>query len=138
MAELNVMLNEVYFLDHLSVDHLEMVCRSLRLKQYDADEKIIREGKVGNTFYLLYSGSVRVYQGKTLFRLGESVGDLGQGDFFGEVALIRHEPRNATVVCLEPCEVFTLARSAFETICEDNKEFKIAVGAIANQRKTHD
>lgn len=73
---------------------------------------IIRQGEVGDKFYVIESGMVEV--------TGEKDGGpfkgvtLGPGDFFGEVALLTGAPRNATVTAREPVSVLTLAKQHFE------------------------
>ena len=134
LRELKSMLKDVYFFDELTVESIEAVCRALKLTPHKRREKIIREGEIGKAFHLIYSGSVRVYRGKTFFRRGQVIADLHQGEFFGEVALVRSNPRNATVICLEYSEIFTLTKTAFESIFENNKEFEEAIARIAHQR----
>jgi len=76
---------------------------------------IIREGDEGDKFYIIRSGRVAVLkerEGKE-----EVLTELGPGDFFGELALLRREPRAATVRALEEVELLSLSRELFiETV----------------------
>ena len=58
---------------------------------------LTREGASGREFFIVVSGRVRVE------RNGRKVNELGPGDFLGEIALIDHGPRTATVIASEPC-----------------------------------
>jgi CRP-like cAMP-binding protein len=54
-------------------------------------EELTQEGERCDSFHVLLGGSVDVVRG------GEKVNTLGSGDFFGEVALLGHSARNATI-----------------------------------------
>ena len=49
---------------------------------------------------------------------------LGEGDFFGEVALLRDQPRNATVTCREPTVVYSLSKENFLAGMRSHKSFE--------------
>lgn len=86
---------------------LERVARRLTRIGYRAGEEIVREGDVGDRFYLLASGSVEVSSNR------ETLSQLGPGSYFGEIALLREIPRTATVTAATDCEVFALDRDDF-------------------------
>lgn len=72
---------------------------------------LMREGEIGTECYVIESGEVRVEKG-----LGSEpmiLGTLTQGDIVGEMALITHEPRSATVTAVEPTEVLVLTQEFF-------------------------
>jgi CRP-like cAMP-binding protein len=68
---------------------------------------IIREGDEGDCFYMIESGRCSV----TI--LGSRVNELGPGDSFGSIALLKDIPRTATVTALEDMELFGLERQPF-------------------------
>jgi len=71
---------------------------------------LTREGASGREFFIVVSGSVRVE------RKGRKVNELGPGDFLGEIALIDHGPRTATVIASEPCRLMVLDIGGFRTL----------------------
>jgi len=71
---------------------------------------LIREGEPGDRFYLIALGEVEVVRAGTL------VAHLGRGDYFGEMALLRNTPRNATVTAATPCSLRAMERHAFLAI----------------------
>lgn len=87
---------------------LEM-SENMGIKEAAAGEVIIREGDPGDLFYLIHSGTVDVVKKKEGL-----VASLGDGAYFGEVALIKDEPRNATVTATSPCRFFTIGKENFE------------------------
>jgi cAMP-dependent protein kinase regulator len=68
---------------------------------------VVTLGEEGDTFYVIASGHVRVEIS------GYPVGELGPGSSFGERALLRENPRAATVVAATPLELFALDRDNF-------------------------
>jgi flavin-dependent dehydrogenase len=80
-------------------------------KIYHAGEVIVRQGEVGDCMYVIQSGKVEVvreHEGKEI-RLAE----LGEGDFFGEMALFEKDVRSATVRPLGDVRVLTVDRKMF-------------------------
>ena len=68
---------------------------------------IIREGELGDRFYIVVDGRVRVTT------QGRDARELGAGASFGEIALLRDVPRTATVEALEPTELLAIRREPF-------------------------
>lgn len=74
---------------------------------------LVKEGERGLEFFVIVSGRARVS------RKGRKVGELGPGDFFGELALLIDADRNATVTALTPMEAIVLSRREFEAALAD-------------------
>ena len=70
---------------------------------------LVTEGEPGNLFYVLAEGNVLVTRDGTTLR------QLGAGDSFGELALLRNAPRTASVVALDDVTTWTLERDSFLT-----------------------
>ena len=101
------LLRGVPMLAPLPLTILEQVAGDLAEVSYVDGEAIIREGEVGDRFYILASGRTRVTAD------GEPRAALGPGDSFGEIALLRKVPRTASVVAVGPVEAYALERDAF-------------------------
>ena len=73
----------------------------LQARTVPAGTTIVRKGERGDAMYLIASGVVEVSTPLGAVRLGE-------GDFFGEMALVSHEPRSATVITVRSCDLLVL------------------------------
>ncbi len=73
-------------------------------------EIIVRQGDVGDTFYVISRGHAEVLRGNGV------VGELGAGDHFGEIALLERIPRTASVLARTPLRAFCLDREGFDAI----------------------
>jgi CRP-like cAMP-binding protein len=69
---------------------------------------IIREGEVGDRYYVLASGAVRVEREGRFLR---EIGVAGEG--FGEIALLRDVPRTATVTAMLESVLLSIDRGSF-------------------------
>ncbi len=73
---------------------------------------VLEEGEDGTCAFLIQSGSVSVFtehEGKKI-----ELAQLGLGQIFGELALIFDEPRSASVMALEDCNLIVITRSTLE------------------------
>jgi hypothetical protein len=71
---------------------------------------VIRQGDAGDRFYIVVDGAL------TVVRDGQPVARLGPGDHFGEMALLRDVPRNATVSTIAPSRLLAVDRRDFRTV----------------------
>jgi putative ABC transport system ATP-binding protein len=91
-------------------------------ERHDAGAAMIRQGAAGDKFYLIRSGRVSVRQESGAGRA--ELATLGEGEFFGERALVTGEPRNATVVAAGPVELYTLGKEEFRAALDASPTFK--------------
>ena len=86
---------------------------------YKPGEVVVREGERGDELFILLSGVCEIRRGETVLL------EVGPGDHFGEMALIRAMPRSATVTAVQPSELISLRRADFFEILR--KEHELAV-----------
>ncbi|MFC1812029.1 cyclic nucleotide-binding domain-containing protein [Thermodesulfobacteriota bacterium] len=120
--ELLMTLRESKLLKGLLEDDLAMISSHGRRLAFQKNATLIKEGQVDHPLYVVIKGQVEVVLPKdrgdrgmeraTRVKLGHQV----QGDFIGEYALIDREPASASVIAVEPCEVFEVTRSDFDKI----------------------
>jgi len=83
-------------------------------KTFAPGETIVREGEHGDCAYFIQSGEVQVV--RRIDGAERPVGNLGAGQYFGEMALLSNSPRNATVHALTATKVALLGKSNFLTM----------------------
>jgi cAMP-dependent protein kinase regulator len=100
---------------------IDELCALADPQAVDPDQVLVREGDVGDEFYVLGSGEAVVTRG------GQEVARLEPGDFFGELALFDEAPRNATVTSTTGVTLVGLGRDAFQKMLGDAPAFRDAV-----------
>jgi CRP-like cAMP-binding protein len=90
----------------LSLAAKERLATRLVPLEVAADATVIRAGDVGDRFYIVDSGSVRIW-------LESGAKESGAGGYFGEIALLRDVPRTATVTAATPTRLYALERADF-------------------------
>ena len=85
----------------------ERLARALIEVHVPAGGVVCLEGDAGDRYYLIQDGTAHVSTG------GETLNQLGPGDAFGEIALLRDVPRQATVIALTDLTLYALERDVF-------------------------
>ncbi len=75
-------------------------------------KELTRQGSSGREFFVLVEGTAEVR------KANRRVNMLGPGDFFGEISLIRHTPRTATVVATSPVRTLVITERSFRALLE--------------------
>ena len=81
---------------------------------YEAGEEIVRQGEIGDKFYVVVKGQVEIVREEG--GRGTRLATLGAGEHFGEVALLKDVVRTATVRALEPTDLLSLGRGDFAAV----------------------
>lgn len=106
---------------HLTPRGLAQMADSLQSESFEPEHRVIRQGDSGDKFYLIRTGSVAVKRGE------EQVAELKEGDFFGEMALLTGEPRNANVDTLEKTDLYSLSKEQFEKAIAEQASFETEI-----------
>jgi cAMP-dependent protein kinase regulator len=105
-------LEEVDLLSTLTPYERSKIADALETTKYPAGSNIIREGDVGDKFYILESGEAEArIRGKD-----GAVKQYTKGDYFGELALLEDKPRAATVRSKTEVKVATLGKDGFQRL----------------------
>jgi small-conductance mechanosensitive channel/CRP-like cAMP-binding protein len=117
----------------LNADELsQLVCASRR-HTYAPGETIIRAGEEGDSMFVVHYGNVAVQVNDN--DQPRTVATLGEGDFFGEMALFTGEPRSAHVVAAMETEVLEIGHAAMKSVFDSNPHLAETLGqTIASRR----
>ncbi len=113
---------------------LEGVASRLQLRHLDAGEVLMGEGEHGDVFALLLEGSVSITRSSRSGQL--HLADAGAGSIVGELAVLRHQPRSATVTATEPSVAATGTHAELAEILE-LREVSQRVRLLASSRLAH-
>jgi len=89
---------------------------------------IIAESTPADKAYLILSGTVSIRRG------GEEIAQAGAGDIVGEMALVDHKLRSATVIALTPLEVLNFTSENVEELQAKIPTFRDAITASTEER----
>lgn len=105
-------LEEVPLLASLTPYERSKIADALETKKYPPGTSVIKEGDVGESFYILESGEAEVYKRG----VEKPVHRYGKGDYFGELALLNDAPRAASVISTTEVKVATLGKNGFQRL----------------------
>jgi voltage-gated potassium channel len=91
------------------------IVATLKAKNVPARHAIVRRGERADAMYFILSGEV-------LVDIHPQPKRLGPGDYFGEIALLKHAPRTATVVSETDCSLLVLGTDDFEHLLRNLPE----------------
>ena len=104
------------------------VARVLEEVEVKAGETVFAKGDLGDSLYVVASGRVRVYDGT------HTLNELGEGDVFGEMALLDPEARVASVTAIEDTQLLRLDREPFYELMEDRIEVARGIIQVLSRR----
>ena len=105
---------------------LEVMARELKPINVAAGSSVISEGDSGDQFYAIAEGVLEVT------RQGGHLRQIGRGDGFGEIALIRDVPRTATVTALTDALLYGLDGDLFVEAVTGNASASRVAGLVVN------
>lgn len=114
-------LGRVELFSGLKGKHLKRVAESMTARAFALGDEITKEGEVSVGFYVIEQGSAIV----TMH--GDQVGELGPGDFFGEISLIAETPRAATITAETELRCYAMTSWDFRSLVEGNGEIAWAI-----------
>jgi len=100
----------------LEPDKMYALMARMTERTYRLGDDIIVQGQKGDYYYIVKSGRVAVLRRKKGEQEAKQVAVLAEGDGFGEEALIRDDPRNATCRAMEETTVYALDKFDFDVI----------------------
>ena len=94
----------------------------------EAGYHLLDQGRFPHEFFVIEEGTVEVTKD------GKHLADLGPGDFFGEIAIVEHDRRTATVVATTPLRAIVMFAPEFATMAEDMPAVADRIRAAIEER----
>ncbi len=111
-------LPKIPLLSSLGADDLRYVIERVEVRDCEPREIVMRQGGEGGSLFIVVRGRVQVVTEAPMRELAS----LGEGAFFGELALLTNFPRSATVVAAEPTQLLEISRDLVSEIVRRSPE----------------
>lgn len=121
------LLKTVSFFNKLNDEQLSKIYSLCNKKSYPVGTMLFREGDQGNVFYIMLSGSVKIFTSNHSSE-EKILSVFKAGDSFGELSLIDGKPRSASAATLEDSTMYALSSYDFLDLMRDH--FDIALGIM--------
>lgn len=123
------MLARMPLFSSLKADEIAEIMPYLRSKTVAAGNMVVRKGEVAQSMFFITSGEVSVEIPSGSIRLGE-------GQFFGEMAILRQSRRSADVRATQVTKLLVLDAADFHSLVERNPDIGRRVSEVADKRAT--
>jgi cAMP-dependent protein kinase regulator len=120
-------------LKELSPEEFKQLIARLSLRHFEKDVVIVKEGDRGDSLFIIVRGSVRALT-KGPRQKEIVLGNLGEGDFFGEVSLLTGKPRTATIITTAASDFLELTRADYESLIKKYPHIKQLMQELHEQR----
>ncbi len=119
-------LRKIPLFQELNENQHREIIKNIDSQYFKKDQVIFEKGDQADALYIIKAGKILVYRPNMAKQVAEEIAVLSENDFFGEMGLVTHEPRNASVKTLEDSILFVLTKEDFQLLLTENS-------AIANQ-----
>ena len=128
-AEIVQRLGGIDILSPLSREEFQSIAVAARVHTYSKGETILRQGAEGDSMFIVHDGVVSVRVGD------QEVARLGEGDLFGEMALLTGEMRAADVVALSDVVAVEIAKDALRPVLHDHPQLAASISTKMTERR---
>ena len=114
-------LKGVAFFEGFTDDELRRVAELADEVEAEAGAELTDQGRPGQEAYVILDGKAGVYIN------GVQKAEVAAGDIIGEMALIDHHPRNATVRALTPLKLLAFDAAKFRRLLDEMPKAQVRV-----------
>lgn len=107
-------LKNIPFFNELADEDLQQIAEKIQMMYFPENHMIFNQGDPGEIMYVIKRGQVQVIRDNTI------LATLSDGAFFGEMALVSDEARNASIKTVTDVECLTIAKDEFKHLMETN------------------
>jgi len=121
-------LQAVPLFEELDRKHRRLIAQHAEEIEVPAGTKLVRQGEFAYEFFVILEGTGEV------LRDDEHVGDIGPGDFLGEMGIVGKAARNATVATTSDARVMVMTEQDFRAMSLENPEVAARIQAAVEER----
>ena len=114
-------LKAIPFFAELSDEDLQAIGQKVQMQYFGPEQVIFEQGDYGEEMYIIKRGKVEVLRDYSI------IAELSDHAFFGEMALVSEEPRNASVKAVTEVEALVLKKDDFRGLLETKPSIASAV-----------
>jgi CRP-like cAMP-binding protein len=122
------LLRDIVLFRGFSDDELARVAALADRASADAGDVLLEQGRVGTECFVVLEGRAEVYAGD------DHLATVGPGAPIGEMALIEHTPRTATVVASTPMDLVSFDVKHFRSLLEEMPSARQRLGQLVEER----
>jgi len=119
---LATMLASVPLFKGMASEHLNTLVANATEQVYPAGHVIVRQGEPPDNLWVLLSGRVRVVEATVDGQAEMLLGDIGQSEVFGELGILRDQPRSATIIAVDRAHCLVLKQREFVKVLEQSAD----------------
>lgn len=119
----------------MSQKQISYLIKNLKPERIKAGTTVFKQGDTGDKFYFIQEGSIRLERFENSLRTLDII--LKQGDFFGEMALVKNIPRTATAESVNDSLLFSLDKETFCSIMGNSLFAGKELDSVINERAVH-
>ena len=129
-------------MSHVPAHVLRTLVDELQEIHVKKGEDVVKEGEEGDTFFIVRKGWLEATQKSdtkhpvTGVLIEKPVGQIAEGELFGELRLLTGVPRTASVTARSDCELYSLTKQGFDRAIEASPEFKKRIESQAEIYRT--
>jgi len=119
-------------LDNLTAEEFKALCHLAKKSTLPPDSIVFSEADEADQFYIIGSGSVSIYIQK--YERSEDIATLGQGDCFGEMAILNGTRRTAFAKTREETILYCIDKDVFKLFLKEHNDIGQRVYALISRR----
>lgn len=112
----STILSKVEILAEIDPYEKEQLCDTLKEEEFPAGNYVVKQGEQGDRFYIIAEGRLIAEKRETPHADPKKVFEYKEGDYFGEIALVKNTVRQASIKAETDCRVVSIDRDAFKRL----------------------
>jgi CRP/FNR family transcriptional regulator, cyclic AMP receptor protein len=127
-ARIEEQLQQVPLFSSLSKKEIKQISQLATPLDQPAGAVLVQEGKIGHEFIIVLEGEIEIRKGDQV------IATRGPGSYIGEIALLDHRPRTATVVATTPVSIEVIGQREFAEMLIEQPELSQQLLATVARR----